>query len=448
MSLINKMLQDLDARQAAGMNAIVTHHVRALPPGADRPSWWGIAAAAAALVLVVAAGAMFVLPIARRSALGAGRKAARLRNPGRCARDPTRSSALLPTASAAPEAPLLPGGNGIHGRCATPVAARARGTVSRPTDSRSRPSWAIRRRRALAATLGRPPNRPVASESRARIESPSAGNAARLPTAPAVADPAAAAATTAPAAAPPAPKPARTGQGPPRIEKSARELTAQERAANDYRLAVSLLNDGRPGAATESLRAALRSDPAFTDARLLLSNQLVEQRQLSEARSVLQDGLARDPAQPRLAMPLARIQVELGDSGAAVETLARAAPAAAGQRRVPRLSRGGSPAARAPQGSGRGIPGGAAPAARRESLVDGPGDLARGRWAARLPHAMRSGAPAKRAGCRRNSTASSSKSSRRSASPRSPSRPGSRRPRCEAPRRARRCASRRRGRRA
>jgi MSHA biogenesis protein MshN len=129
---------------------------------------------------------------------------------------------------------------------------------------------------------------------------------------------------------PPAAMPIRQSEGPTRIEKSNRAMTAQERAAIDYRQAVALLNEGRQGAAMESLRAVLRSDASHAEARLLLSTLLLERRQLEEAKAILVEGLAIEPAQPRLAMPLARIHVELGDAGAAAETLSRAAQAATG----------------------------------------------------------------------------------------------------------------------
>lgn len=337
MSLINKMLQDLEARQAAGAEALVSHHVRALPPEERAPAARVVAAAAATLVVLAASGAFFLLRDA--PAHDDGPRAAGALAPARVA---TRSTeALAATGVAATVAPAS-----LPALAPRLPSASAEAAPAGPADPPERlDDYGLK----VATSLASPPlplarvEKPAAAPAPARAR-PETASAAPPPEsrgdsrrnvgtdhAPvSVAEPKTAAVKPVPAGTSPSPvpRPGRTGDGPPRIEKQPREPTARERASAEYRLAVALLSDGRPGAAAESLRAVLRADPAHADARLMLSNLHVEQRQLPEARSTLEQGLALDAAQPRLAMPLARIQVELGDSAAAAETLARAAPAA------------------------------------------------------------------------------------------------------------------------
>jgi MSHA biogenesis protein MshN len=121
---------------------------------------------------------------------------------------------------------------------------------------------------------------------------------------------------------------ARTGEGPPSIEKQVRLQTPHDRAENEYRKAAGLLNQGRLNEAIAGFRAALQEEPAHANARLTLFGVLVEQKKLDEAQALLQEGLSLNPAQPQLALRLARIQVERGDLRGAAETLQKSSPAA------------------------------------------------------------------------------------------------------------------------
>lgn len=114
-----------------------------------------------------------------------------------------------------------------------------------------------------------------------------------------------------------------------RIEKKMRMSTPRERAENEYRRALGLVNQGRIQEAAAVLRAALTEDHGHLGARLTLFGLLVEQQRLEEAQGLLQEALARDPLQPQLASRLARLQLERGDSRGAAETLGKAAGVAA-----------------------------------------------------------------------------------------------------------------------
>lgn len=115
-----------------------------------------------------------------------------------------------------------------------------------------------------------------------------------------------------------------------RIEKKVRISTPRERAENEYRRALGLVNQGRVQEGMAVLRGALSEDPGHTGSRLALFGLLVEQQRLDEAQTLLQEALARDPAQPQLASRLARLQLERGDVRSAEETLGKAASAGAG----------------------------------------------------------------------------------------------------------------------
>ena len=115
-----------------------------------------------------------------------------------------------------------------------------------------------------------------------------------------------------------------------RIEKKMRMPTPRERAENEYRRALGLVNQGRVQDGMAVLRAALSEDAGHAGARLALFGLLVEQQRHDEARALLQEALARDPAQPQFAFRLARLQLEGGDLRGAEQTLDGAAAAAAG----------------------------------------------------------------------------------------------------------------------
>ncbi|MCL4723173.1 MAG: tetratricopeptide repeat protein [Burkholderiales bacterium] len=106
--------------------------------------------------------------------------------------------------------------------------------------------------------------------------------------------------------------------------------TPNERAENEYRRALGLVNQGRVQEGMAVLRGALREDPGHAGSRLALFGLLVEQQRLEEAEALLQEALARNSSQPQLASRLARLQLERGDVRGAEDTLNKAAGAAAG----------------------------------------------------------------------------------------------------------------------
>ncbi len=110
---------------------------------------------------------------------------------------------------------------------------------------------------------------------------------------------------------------------PANVTKQVRQLTPSQRAENEYRKALSLVQQGRVAEATDALSLALQQDARHAAARQTLIGLLIEARRFGEAERRLQEGLSLDRAQPELAMTLARLQVERGDTDAAITTLER-----------------------------------------------------------------------------------------------------------------------------
>lgn len=114
-----------------------------------------------------------------------------------------------------------------------------------------------------------------------------------------------------------------------RVVKQNRVLTSSEKAEAEFRRAVTLLGQGRGSDAEESFAAALAIDPAHEGARQALVALRLESRRVDDARRLLQEGLAINPANVQFATVLARILAERRDYAAALEAMQGAAGAAA-----------------------------------------------------------------------------------------------------------------------
>jgi MSHA biogenesis protein MshN len=323
MSLINQMLQDLDTRRAGGVDKTgLPSEVRPLPVE-QRTPWLRIAVGAIVAGLL-AGGAIIwsrvqeqTKPLPAAAALQAPAQQAQNAPvpPAPEVKQPVAAETALPPAQQMPQ-PVV-----ATPAVETPVAQAQAAT---PAMQGSR----------VVATPALPPAEPKKKLTQSRQEQVKSSQEARLKVATSLslpretADREPAAAATARPSAPAAIPLARTGEGPPSIEKQARVQTPHDRAENEYRKAAGLLNQGRLNEAIAGFRAALQEEPAHANARLTLFGVLVEQKKLDEAQALLQEGLSLNPAQPQLALRLARIQVERGDLRGAAETLQKSSPAA------------------------------------------------------------------------------------------------------------------------
>lgn len=103
-----------------------------------------------------------------------------------------------------------------------------------------------------------------------------------------------------------------------------RQESASQRAEGEYRRALASLQDGRMTETIAALEQTLRLDPGHEAARQTLVGLLIEAKRGDEAIRHLVTGLTLNPRQPALAMLLARLQIERGGSG--VDTLTRTLP--------------------------------------------------------------------------------------------------------------------------
>jgi len=361
MSLINKMLQDLDARGTTRADG-VPPEIKTVATGTRRPAPLRIAAIAAA-VLVLAGGAVawFVLPLEGETYRPVQPQpvapspppavTAAVPAPAPVAEAPVQAPVVdtaPPVAADTVEAPPPPVKQDVAEPARSAAAERPRQAApvaAAPQPAGSTTSWAVASERARAerARLNArwqaererlaalPPDQRRAGEvklreeqaraaERAKIETAwlaslarrEAGGGADIPAAPTAsraAEPAAVAAT-----------PAARGQG--RVE------TSSQGAENAYRRALASLQDGRVGEAIAGLQQTLRANPRHEAARQTLVSLLIENNRGDEAMTQLQQALTLDPRQPALAMLLARLQIERGKGG--IETLQRTLPYATG----------------------------------------------------------------------------------------------------------------------
>jgi MSHA biogenesis protein MshN len=131
------------------------------------------------------------------------------------------------------------------------------------------------------------------------------------------------------AAAPkPRAEPARAA--PAHIEKRERDRSPADRAEHHFRRAAQMLERGRVADAADALLAALDADAAHQAARQTLVVLYIEQGRIEDARRHLQEGLAFSPGYAPFAVALARIHVDRGDFAVALTVLERAAVAGRG----------------------------------------------------------------------------------------------------------------------
>ncbi len=108
---------------------------------------------------------------------------------------------------------------------------------------------------------------------------------------------------------------------PVTITKQVKELNAQQRAENAYRKAVLLQQQDRLDESVSELEIALQLDPRHRAARQVLVGILLDGKRQDEAMRKLQEGLNLEPNQSGMAMILARLKVERGDVPSAIDTL-------------------------------------------------------------------------------------------------------------------------------
>lgn len=264
MSLINKMLQDLDARGSQS-GASLQAEIKPVLAAEPRLPVRQIAIGAGVLVAAIAAGAWWWI-----------------KKPGTAAPKPLAMGApAVPPATAIVTAPLVP--------------------LPAEKPPKPAPAAAPAAEPAVAAAE-QPAPKPVAPR-RASTEKLRQSELARMVAANQVA----------------APAPGAQG---------GRSMSDAQRAERQYRESIAMLDQGRVSAAMDGLAQTLKLDPRHDGARQSLVSLLIEAGRKDEAMQQLEQGLAADPGQAHMAMLLARMQIERGQSG--VATLMRTLPSATG----------------------------------------------------------------------------------------------------------------------
>lgn len=294
MSLINQMLQDLDARRAAhGVGSRLPNDVRPLPKPQPSP----LPIIVGVLVLLVLAGGLaFFLWETRHQAVPSQALPAPEpekiipAEPTTAAPQPASAStshefggSLRMAESIKPQAEKLAGAKAESASAASAKAVVAHGK----TDD-------VRHLLESSETRVPAANRLIAQES---------GKSPRISRDPMVAM-------------------------TPVIERTDALGSPRERAESEYRKAIAAVNQGRIAEAVDGLRNALRHDAMHNASLQLLVKLLLEAKQVDEAGQVLQDGLQMQPAQIGWAMSLARLQVDRKDLTGAWQTLDYSLPAA------------------------------------------------------------------------------------------------------------------------
>ena len=304
MSIINKMLQELDRRHAGAHPQGQVRHsdVRAVATARSGHEWFW--RAVAALLLVAAMWTLWVVyqlqprsvatELAHRAA-----ENARRRTPAAPAPAAEPPAIVAQAAAALPTKVDNAGAPGAAAPSTTPgvPAQGAPAIVPKPTpEALVAPIETLR----LALTI----DTPLAPRSRAAAK-PAAANTAPAPVARAL----------------PARSAQPAGPGPARVEKRDRTQAPVERAEAAYRRAAALLNSGRVADAEEALLAALDADPTHQAARQTLIALYLEQRRIEGARQHLQEGLGASPSFTPFAVALARIHFDRREYAAALGVL-------------------------------------------------------------------------------------------------------------------------------
>lgn len=277
MSLINKMLQDLDARGGGAASAVQQAEVKSVP-GGERDRRPLVIGGAVAGVLVVAAGGWFGWQYWQSHRAPAGPVPTVQDN-----RIPNKPRFQEPPAPAAAPTPALAKAVAEH---VPPVDAVEHEAAPAPSPKRA---------------VAKPVN--VAHADEAERATPPAPNPAR--------------------------KPARaTSAAAPADGVVVRDLTPKQMSENSYRRALVALQEGRVSAALADLDKAVEVDPRNDAARQTYVSLLLENRRTDDAIRQLRLSLGIEPRQPGLAMILARLQLEKG--GPALDTLLKTLPYATG----------------------------------------------------------------------------------------------------------------------
>jgi len=281
MSLINKMLRDLDTRHAVAGQSEMPNEVRPLPEKARRSR---------------ASRNFLVLLVLTAIAAAAGFQT----SPYWLPEFPQLQALLAPLLAKPPPAVVQQQAPQMIVLALPSVSD----TLPLPPEPAAAPPPAPEPAPALALALA------ASGEGRSlKLDS-------SLPNVSAAAPPAAIVAEKSKAEPPPVKPKSRVV-----IDKQQRLPSAQDKVEAEYLKGVAAYKQGHASEAVAQFKSALQDDPRHLLARQTLLSMLAEQKRWDEVSALLKEGLELMPSTTAWAMALARIQVERGNSNEALETL-------------------------------------------------------------------------------------------------------------------------------
>lgn len=114
------------------------------------------------------------------------------------------------------------------------------------------------------------------------------------------------------------------------MNKKAKPFSSDEKAESEYRLAVNQLQKGRTGDAEKHLKSALKASAEHIQARELLTGLTLQNGRWREAEKILEEGVEKMPAYYPFAQLLARVYVEHGSDQRALRVMEESRRAGAG----------------------------------------------------------------------------------------------------------------------
>jgi MSHA biogenesis protein MshN len=321
LSLINKMLQELDNRRAphgqpeVAQSRQVEQNVRAVKPGRAISKLF-VRVMAAIMIVAVVWVAWVIRQVMPRPMVTdlAYQQAA---NRARASQQPPAQESARISPPGAPAAPTSPAAPPAPPAVAAPAVTQP--AAAAPTAAEASPKVDMLR---LATEMATPaPIRakaapaPKAPDNQTLAALKPRGQSAKAPEQPAVAAPK-------PQAASPQPRISSATPDPGRIDKRA-NANPRQRAETEFQRAMVQVNQGRVAEGMDGLRASLVADPTYEVPRQTFVALMLEAKRTNEAATALQEGLAINPANTGFAVLLARISVERGDLDGALALLRR-----------------------------------------------------------------------------------------------------------------------------
>ena len=105
-----------------------------------------------------------------------------------------------------------------------------------------------------------------------------------------------------------------------------KSVTPAQQAENLYRQAITSLRGSQEEQGRDQLRKALALNPNHHDARQLLARALIDARQPTAARTVLQEGLALSPQRTGFYVAIAHSHIQFNEIDPAISALQKGLP--------------------------------------------------------------------------------------------------------------------------